>query len=180
MEKIYEWFDEKLNWRKEETDQNILVAGILLFVLTAVVLFVLFTPGVKYYAEISGRWLLKTLVYVFGGVFLVLGPWFCGHFGVRTFIEYADSKRASNIDLKPLVHWLLNITLSVATGWLWTYVVLWTISIPSYLQTLFLNWGWYNDGSIQGTTSWFLVGSLAFFFGYFWRGIKSEFFSSYY
>lgn len=172
MKSVYKWFFEKFGWEKEELDQNSLIAGILLFVIVLLALFIFLTPGMKGVAVI----LAKYFVYLFEGIgFLVLGLWFIGNFAVRPFIEFLDENRASTIDLPSWIHWLLAITGSVVFGWMWTKVVVWVLSIGGYLQTLFSNWGWYVDQSVHGLIWWWAVGSIMFFFGYFWKGIRKEF-----
>ena len=171
MDRLYDVLRKRFGWDREEVDQNLLVAGIVLVVIVLLGIFGYSMPGARPFA----LWLVKLIVYIFEGVFLVFGLSFVGHFVFRSFIEFLDEKRASSIDLSPWVHWMLNIVLSIFFGWLWTYIVSDVVSIPGYLQSLFVSWNWYIDGMVMGLGSWWVVGSLAFFFGYFWRGIKEEF-----
>lgn len=175
MESLYRWLYEKLGWRKEQTDQNMLVAGILAVVFVLLGIFFMSVPWAKPVATFIIIFFLKAVAYTLTFVFLILGLWFLGHFGVRRLVEYFDELRASSISLQPWVHWLFNISLSLFLGRLWSaYVVGLVFSIPGFVQTTFLNWGWYVDGVVQGAGWWWVIGSLMFFFGYFWKGIKES------
>lgn len=156
--------------------KNILVAGILAIVLVLAGVFFYSVPWAKPVATWAGISFVKLVVWVFEFVVLVFGLGLFGHFAVRNLVEYLDEKRASDISLQPWVHWLFNISLSIFFGWLWTsYVVDFVISIPGYVQTAFVNWGWYVDGIVAGRGLWWTLTSLMFFFGYFWRGLAKEF-----
>lgn len=167
---MYDYLKEKFGWSKDQVDQGFLVSMILLIALVLIAWFVVSNPVVRVGVVSFSILAWSKIVSAFGMATILLGLFLFGHFVVRKVVEYADGKLGKNISIPTWVHWTLCLVLSVTLGWFWmNYAVpeLSQLSIETFISN-----GWIiEDGEFVDKGNWWVVGSISFFLGYFWKGI---------
>lgn len=173
MKTFYDFMYKRFKMDKAQVDQAVYVGSLFAFLMVLAIVVGYTVPATKPIVEAMSAWLGKAFTILILGVGLILLG--LGYFGivVRHLVDLGDKKRASEIDLASWVHWTFAIVVGALLGAFWPEFVKYVVSFQTHLQTAFIDWGWLSDGVLIGPERWWFFGGLSFFFGYFFKSLRS-------